>query len=289
MIEARKPAAWPQRWSGAAFYLAVAGVIGLALAGPGYRAGFMPLIAGLLCVAAALLVFVLAFVCGVIGLIWRRRRGDPMRVRTIATVIVAGAVTVNAAVWLSRAFGTPPIHDISTDLEDPPQFHAVLALRRAAGAVNSPDYVRKAETPTGVIDVPEAQRRAYPDIVPLMVELPADKTFDLAERAAVAMPWTIDAMVPAAGRIEATATTTYFGFEDDVVIRVRPAGTASVVDVRSESRIGVGDVGTNAARVRNYLDRVMSLARKTAHPAATVQSSSLSTVIGRSRTRTPVA
>ena len=253
---------WPLRLNRAAFYLAVAGAIGLALAGPGYRAGFMPLIGGLLCVATALLLFVLAFALGIAGLLWRRRGGGDLRWRAIVTVIVAGAVTIDAGVWLTRALRTPPIHDISTDLDDPPQFHAAIALRRAAGAVNPPEYQREVKTPAGTINVPDAQRRAYPDIAPLMLRLPAARAFALAERAAHAMPWVIDAADPAAGRIEATATTVYFGFKDDVVIRVRAVGTGSVLDVRSESRIGVGDVGTNAARVRDYLNRVVALAGK---------------------------
>jgi len=74
--------------------------------------------------------------------------------------------------------------------------------------------------------------------------------------AARASGWAIVAADSAAGRIEATATTAWFGFKDDVVVRVAPEGTGSRVDVRSVSRVGKSDVGANARRIREYLERV---------------------------------
>ena len=76
------------------------------------------------------------------------------------------------------------------------------------------------------------------------------------------MGWDIVAVVPSEGRVEATDTTWYFGFKDDVVVRVNPESTGSRVDVRSESRVGGGDAGTNARRVRAYLARLRELAGK---------------------------
>ena len=72
------------------------------------------------------------------------------------------------------------------------------------------------------------------------------------------MGWQIVDVSPASLRIEATDTTLFFGFKDDIVIRVRPAAQGSIVDVRSLSRIGGSDVGANARRVRAYLARVAS-------------------------------
>jgi len=60
----------------------------------------------------------------------------------------------------------------------------------------------------------------------------------------------------AAGRIEATATTRWFGFKDDVIVRIRPEAAGSRVDVRSVSRVGRGDLGANAARVREFLAKL---------------------------------
>ncbi len=140
----------------------------------------------------------------------------------------------------------PNIHDITTDPDDPPRFVAVLSAR--VDARNSAEY--------GGPDVAAAQRRAYPDVVPLTIDAPVDVAFRRALSAARAMHWTIVAEVPDEGRIEATDTTALFGFKDDIVVRVRPAGNGSRVDVRSVSRIGSSDVGTNARRIEAYLDRL---------------------------------
>jgi uncharacterized protein (DUF1499 family) len=80
--------------------------------------------------------------------------------------------------------------------------------------------------------------------------------FRRAADAARAMGWEMVAADSAAGRVEATATTRWFGFKDDVVVRVRPDGAGSRIDVRSVSRVGGSDVGANAARIRAYLARV---------------------------------
>ena len=149
--------------------------------------------------------------------------------------------------WKQRAGGVPSIHDITTDTQDPPPFVAILPLR--AGARNPAAY--------GGDSVAAKQRVAYPDIVPVTLPVSPAVAFDRARAAAAAMGWTMVAADSASGRIEATAVTRFFGFKDDVVIRVRPAGpSASRVDVRSVSRIGSSDLGTNAARIREYMARL---------------------------------
>lgn len=147
--------------------------------------------------------------------------------------------------WMQQARRVPPIHDITTDPDRPPRFVAVVPLRE--GSPNPVAY--------GGPDVAEAQRRAYPDIKPLVLSIPSGAAFTRALASARGMGWEIVAADSAAGRIEATATTPWFGFKDDVVIRVRPegSGSRSRIDVRSVSRVGKSDVGTNARRIRAYL------------------------------------
>jgi uncharacterized protein (DUF1499 family) len=140
-----------------------------------------------------------------------------------------------------------PIHDVSTDTSSPPQFAAVLALRAEDKDANSPDY--DAQTA-------QLQKETYPDIGPLHLDLPPAQVFDRALAAARAMRWEIVSADPAQGRIEATATTFWFGFKDDVVVRITAAGNGTRVNVRSLSRIGKSDVGSNARRVRDYLAKV---------------------------------
>jgi uncharacterized protein (DUF1499 family) len=144
----------------------------------------------------------------------------------------------------------PPIHDITTDTEHPPQFVSIIPLRK-----NAPNSYLYGGPPVAAL-----QRAAYPDIAPALLPLAPDQAFDRALDTARKMGWTIvDASAPD-GRIEATDTTRWFRFKDDIVIRVRPASdgstsatSGSVIDVRSVSRVGKSDVGTNARRIRNYL------------------------------------
>jgi uncharacterized protein (DUF1499 family) len=148
------------------------------------------------------------------------------------------------------AQAVPPIHDITTDPDDPPAFDAILPAR--AGAPNPATY--------GGQELAAQQRQAYPDIRPLTLDLPAERAFGLALETARAQGWRIVASEPQRRRIEASDQTFWFGFIDDVVIRVTPAGTSSRIDVRSVSRVGKSDIGTNAARIRAYLEKLRAAA-----------------------------
>jgi uncharacterized protein (DUF1499 family) len=78
----------------------------------------------------------------------------------------------------------------------------------------------------------------------------------LALQAARDMGWEIVDADPVEGRIEATDRTLWFGFADDVVIRLATTDSGTRLDVRSKSRIGGSDVGANARRIRRYLARL---------------------------------
>ena len=138
----------------------------------------------------------------------------------------------------------PPIHDITTDPDNPPAFVVVVPMREAAG----PDRV----TYEGA-KIAELQRRAYPDIAPLILALPPRAVFNRALDTAQRLGWTIADDDDAAGRIEASDKSRWFGFIDDIVIRITPSGSGSRIDVRSASRLGRSDFGVNAARIETYL------------------------------------
>jgi len=163
-------------------------------------------------------------------------------------LVVAGAASALPLYWLQQARTLPPINDITTDLDTPPEFGAIAPLR--ADAPVSAAYGGKATA--------DAQRAGYPDIGPVELGKPPAAAFDDALAIARAMGWTIVASDRATGRIEATATTAWFGFRDDVVIRVTPRGSGSRVDIRSHSRVGRGDLGANARRVRDFSARLKS-------------------------------
>jgi hypothetical protein len=224
--------------------LAALAAAALLLSGPGTRAGWWDFKTGLLLFAGALLIGLLALVIS--GIAWLRTR--PNRLAGVASIIGVVIVLV-PLVQIVGARGKPAIHDVTTDLADPPLFSAVLPLR--AGFPNIvADRVDDATA--------RAQRAAYPGLTTLDVPLAPDAAFAKAVEAARKMQWEIVSLRPSDGIIEATATTAWFGFHDDVVVRVRPSGSHSHIDVRSVSRVGRGDAGKNADRIRRYLGLLTS-------------------------------
>ncbi|MBM4197589.1 MAG: DUF1499 domain-containing protein [Gammaproteobacteria bacterium] len=147
-----------------------------------------------------------------------------------------------------RGMGGPPIHDVTTDTINPPMFVDAIPLREADGAQNPPMYF-----PAEVV---EAQKAAYPDLQTIVVSTPANDVFQQAQDIARDLGWEVIAVVPEDGRIEAVASTRWIAFRDDVVIRIINAGTETRVDLRSKSRVGRGDAGENAKRIRAFRDRL---------------------------------
>lgn len=137
----------------------------------------------------------------------------------------------------------PPIHDITTDTADPPAF--VMAPRERGDGSNSLDT--KPETI-------EAQLAAYPDLETLVTPAPIEDAFTRARETAQALGWEIYNEDLSAGVIEAVDTTAIMGFQDDVVVRLRTNADGTLVDLRSVSRVGVSDLGANAARIRQFMD-----------------------------------
>ncbi len=226
-------------WLGLA--LGVACVAAELLSGLGYRFGWWSFREGIAVMRVAGWSALGAFAVSLIGVIAEGVARDQLRVGFVALVISALALGF-PAYYYYQVQHLPRIHDISTDTQNPPAFVAVLPARQ--GAENKTDYSPQTA---------EQQKEGYPDIAPARLEVPPPAAFERALAAARAMRWDIVAADPAQGRIEATATTLLFGFKDDVVVRVTPDGAGSRVDVRSLSRVGRSDFGTNAKRVRAYL------------------------------------
>lgn len=166
------------------------------------------------------------------------------RVPGLAAVLTGLCVAGVPWLWMRAAKTVPMIHDITTDTVDPPSFVAILPIRK--DAPNPASY--------GGPDVAQKQKAAYPYIVPKVLEMPPEEAYDKALSAARNMGWEIVDSNPKEGRIEATATTFWFKFKDDIVIRVERTIGGSKIDARSVSRVGKSDVGTNARRLRKYLE-----------------------------------
>jgi uncharacterized protein (DUF1499 family) len=229
-----------------ALILALAAVALLGLGPLGWRAGWWHYSVGFgilmpwaaYCGLAAVALAAIALVVG--------RRVNPERHLAIGVLAFAIGAAIAYVPWhYSRMLGTmPSIHDITTDWDNPPQFVAILPLRKGSAA-NSVVYEGA--------KISDQQRKAYPDIAPATLDAAPAEAFARALKTAEQLGWTIVATDPAAGRIEASQRSRWFGFTDDIVIRVAAAGSFSRVDIRSVARFGRGDFGVNAARVRAYL------------------------------------
>lgn len=228
------------------FGLAVLSGLLLLAAGPLYRVDAVGLRTAFTLLRWAAYGGVAAGLVSLAALAVVRPLGGRSLVLGLLGLVIAGTTVYVPWRWRAQARSVPPIHDITTDLNRPPAFEAILPLR--ADAPNSAEH--------GGPEIAAQQREAYPDIRPLVLGVPPAEAFDRALAAARGMGWEIVAADAATGRVEATATTTWFGFEDDVVVRIAPADGGSRVDVRSVSRVGRSDVGTNANRIREYLGRL---------------------------------
>ena len=207
-------------------------------------------IPALLANVITLFAALLAIILGLIGLMTRRGRAwSAYPVRSSLVALVLGLVMIGTIVAYSAGRTKyPQIHDVTTDTDNPPKFVALQAERNAMRAPNTTAY-----NPA----VAAKQKQGFPDLGPKILPLPAAEAFKRALDAAQAMGWRIAAAEPSEGRIEAVATTFWAGFIDDVVIRVTPMGdNQSRVDVRSESRVGGGDMGANGMRIEKFLAKL---------------------------------
>jgi uncharacterized protein (DUF1499 family) len=172
------------------------------------------------------------------------------RLRPRGRLLLAGALVMGAVLayvpsnYQRIRSALPPIHDITTDTDNPPAFVAVLPARAAENA-GSVAYDHA--------ELPPLQKKGYPDLAPITVAMPVAKAFEEALEVAKAMPgWTIVASDRDAGLIEASQQSRWFRFTDDVVIRIAANEAGSRIDMRSTSRQGRSDYGVNAARIRAY-------------------------------------
>ena len=166
-------------------------------------------------------------------------------------LILAAALLAYPAYLAGLAFALPPITQVSTDLESPPPF-LLSSKARQARAGSEPRPLDA--------DVRAAQRRAYPELETIRVEMDPSDAYDLALSVAKDLGWSIiDSEPPnlagdGVALIEATADSLFFGFVSDIAIRIRPGATETAIDVRSVSRVGAHDFGADARRVNRFAE-----------------------------------
>ena len=219
-----------------ALVLALVALAMLAISGPSvrfdlwsYRTGLETFRWGAYVGIAAMVVAILALVIPT-----SRRRGVVTPVVALAIGAAAFGVPFK---FQQTARSVPRINDITTDTANPPKYMTT------ARAYPGEEFAR-------------LQHAAYPDIAPVMLAVPPREAFERAVKAAESIGWEVVGRDAAAGTLEAVDTTKWFGFKDDIAVRVTAADSGSRIDVRSKSRVGRNDIGTNARRIRAYVERL---------------------------------
>jgi uncharacterized protein (DUF1499 family) len=211
--------------------------------------------AGLAAIPWIILVAVLTLILAIIFIVLNRRKGRKTRWPLLGLGMIATIGFLGFWIPYVVAIATlPAIHDITTDLADPPQFTALTL--RADNWDNIPgadDGEMRGMNPRQRWAT--VHQDAYPDIRSVRIDQPVAVVIEKARRLAEDRGWKVVSADPASGHLEATDTISLFRFKDDIVIRARAAenGAASIIDMRSVSRVGVHDIGANAKRVRRFL------------------------------------
>ncbi|WP_409029218.1 DUF1499 domain-containing protein [Gracilimonas sediminicola] len=226
--------------------LAVLGGLAVILSGYGYQWGWWHFSTGFSIIPWGTGSAILGGIIGTVGFFRMKERGQNYTIAGFTAMIIGLAALSNFGYWyLEVQKGYPPIHDITTDTVNPPEFDAIVPLRQ--DAPNPPQYIH--------VDGPaEAQREFYEGLETLNVSMDYDVAYNRALETVREMPWQVVGENKQEGRIEAYHKLPWFGFIDDVVIRVDTTATGSKIDVRSKSRIGRGDLGVNAKRIKSYFE-----------------------------------
>ncbi len=246
---------WARRITMLALALAIGGLLAALIAAVGSGQGAWHYRAGFTALRYAFYAAIAGGVLALIGLALSRRSGVPgLAARNLIALVVALAFIIYLGLHIRTAKSVPAIHDISTDLTDVPQFRALRV--REDNLEKIPDLDR----PELIAMEPEERwkalhREGYKDFGPVRVPWTVRETVSKAQALAERSGWEIAHVDPGRGTLEATDTTFFFRFKDDVIVRARkdPKGEGTIVDMRSISRVGGSDVGVNAARIREYL------------------------------------
>ena len=224
-------------------YIAVATAAVFLMSGYGYQWGLWELGTGFMLRRYSAYTAIAIAAVSLISFWFIRESVFRAKAYVVLVFLLMGTATVTALYWQHQARSVPPIHDITTDLESPPEFVAMVRLRE--DAPNPPEYAGE--------ETARQQREAYPHIQPLIVQAGLQDVMDEAVVIVAGRGWDLVAINRNDGRIEATEKLAWFGFKDDVVIRFTETEEGTRVDMRSKSRIGRSDIGVNAKRIERFL------------------------------------
>jgi len=181
-------------------------------------------------------------------------RAGKLGIFAMAAALFAGSAGMVPMKMRELVQNNPFIHEITTDFIDPPAIIAAANLSRK----NPAEYKGEERVRNSEQTVAEAQREAFPGIEPKFVVGTVDENAEIVRRVIEAMDMEILSNAPTddGWLIEATYTSRWFGFIDDFVVRLRQEGAMTRIDVRSKSRVGGSDLGANARRVQEFIERL---------------------------------
>lgn len=223
------------------------------------RSGVLEIGPALATFGAALVFALLAILLALAAFVAIWRQGLSGLGRALLGLTLGVLLLIYPSSLAYRALRLPAISDVTTDPANPPRFDTLARLRPPG----------RAAYPGG--STAELQRAAYPDIVPLQINVPVRTAYEVALAVINKNKWlVVDARAPTASRrdgvIEAVARTSIMGFRDDVSIRINPLGQGARIDLRSASRYGSHDFGANAARLRGLLEEIDDAASSAPEP-----------------------
>ena len=222
----------------------------VALPGPLYKYGVVDLGSAFTGFKFGVFAGIAALILLVLQILFKRKTvtlGSTIMALLLSTIAIAIPLSM-----LNKGRSVPPIHDISTDLVNPPEFVAIAPLR--ADAPNPVEYAG--------VEVATQQRAAYPELQTLNYTQSKSELVEATKQAIDHLGWQLVNIDTNQGIIEATDRTMWFGFKDDVIVRITDNGSERLVDIRSKSRVGGSDLGKNAERIHGFIEELDSILAK---------------------------
>ena len=222
----------------------------VALPGPLYKYGVVDLGTAFTGFKFGVFAGIAALILLVLQILFKRKTvtlGSTIMALLLSTIAIAIPLSM-----LNKGKSVPPIHDISTDLVNPPEFVAIAPLR--ADAPNPVEYAG--------VEVATQQRAAYPELQTLNYPQSKSELVEATKQAIDHLGWQLVNIDADQGIIEATDRTMWFGFKDDVIVRITDNGSKRLVDIRSKSRVGGSDLGKNAERIHGFIEELDSILTK---------------------------
>jgi uncharacterized protein (DUF1499 family) len=221
-------------------YLAL---LGFPLSVLGTRLGLFDFRVGFVGVRYTVYLSIAVFVLGLIIAFWHRKSKPISSKSALWAVLISAIPLLGIGSQMMTAKSVPPIHNISTDIVNPPKFAKIAEIRAAEDNPLAYDIDLLAKV----------QQDAYPGVKTILSQMNTEEAIARSAAIAQKLGWELVSQDVQSGVLEATETTMLWGFKDDVVIRITAQAEGVAIDLRSVSRVGQSDLGANARRIEAFI------------------------------------